>query len=39
MPWKADTRRPKDLAARQGVDVGSWLSVRPDRKVGRTSVV
>jgi len=37
MTWKADTRRLKDLAAGQGVDVGSWLSVRPDRKVGRTS--
>jgi len=23
MAWKADTRRQKDLAARQGVDVGS----------------
>jgi len=37
MAWKADTRRQKDLAARRGVDVGSWPeSVLPDRKVGRT---
>lgn len=34
--WKADTRRQKGLAARRGVDVGSWPSVLPDRKVGRT---
>jgi len=29
MAWKTDTRRQKDLAARQGVDVGSWSSVLP----------
>jgi len=37
MAWKADTRRQKDLAARQGVDVGSWPSVLP-RPQGRAHV-